>query len=316
MASLTIASISGGTGSYLAARRYVDQHGTDGLGLLFTDTLCEDQDAYRFLIAGAADIMGVALPAGFIPEIGDFPAWEDRPAYKAFVMALAGRARRAIPGLFWIADGRDVWDIYEAKRFLGNSRLDPCSAVLKRALAKRWLDENCAPWTRVIVGIDHEEIERFVGGPKNGGIRAAWAQRGHEALAPLCDTPHLSWPQRLAELEDRGLWLPRLNRLGFAHNNCGGFCCKAGIGHWRDMARIFPERYAYAERREREIREILGNVAMLTDRRGGQKKPMTLEALRHRDLSPDEASEKGGCGCFFGEDAGRATLAEHDGREG
>lgn len=29
MASLTIASISGGTGSYLAARRYVDQHGTD-----------------------------------------------------------------------------------------------------------------------------------------------------------------------------------------------------------------------------------------------------------------------------------------------
>lgn len=312
MGVTTIASISGGTGSYLAARRYVDQNGTNDFGLLFTDTLCEDQDAYRFLIASAADLMGVQLAPGDIPEIEDFPAWEDRPAYKAFVLSLAGRARRAIPGLVWIADGRDVWDIYEAKRFLGNSRLDPCSAVLKRQFAERWLKENCAPGDRIIVGIDHEEIERFVGGPKNGGIRSAWAARGHEAHAPLCDAPFLSWPERIAQLEARGLWLPRLNRLGFAHNNCGGFCCKAGIGHWRLMARVFPERYAYAERREREIRELLGDVAMLTDRRGRQKKPMTLEALRLRDVSPEEASDMGGCGCFFGD----ATPDHPEGREG
>lgn len=302
--TLTIAQISGGTGSYLAARRYVDQHGAENFGLLFTDTLCEDQDAYRFLIASAADLMGVCISPQDIPAIEDFPAWEDRPAYKAFVLSLAGWARRAIPGLFWVADGRDVWDVYEAKRFLGNSRIDPCSMVLKRQIANRWLEENCAPGeTQIIVGIDHEEEHRFAGGRKNVGIRALWAERGWTALAPLCDAPFLSWPQRLAQLTDHGLWLPRLNRLGFAHNNCGGFCCKAGIGHWRLMALVFPERYAYAERRELEIREMLGDVAMLTDRRGGEKKPLTLEALRRRDLSPEEASDMGGCGCFFGDTA-------------
>lgn len=299
---LTIAQISGGTGSYLAARRYLDQHGADGFGLLFTDTLCEDQDAYRFLIAGAADLMGVTLPTGFIPEINDFPAWEDRPAYKAFVLALAGHARRAIPGLFWIADGRDVWDVYEAERFLGNSRIDPCSKVLKRRLADRWLSERCPAGTKLIVGIDYEEEHRIT------AIRAGWGARGWEVLAPLIDPPFWSWPEHISQVESRGLWLPRLRRFGFAHNNCGGFCCKGGMGHWRLMLRTFPERYAYAERRERQIREMLGDVSMLTDRRGGKKKPLTLEALRHRDLLPEEASDMGGCGCFF-TDTGRPALA-------
>jgi hypothetical protein len=68
------------------------------------------------------------------------------------------------------------------------------------------------------------------------------------------------------------------------------------------MLKTFPERYAYAEAREQQIRELLGDVSMLTDRRGGDgKKPLTLETLRTRELSPDEAAEMGACGCFFGE---------------
>lgn len=300
--TMTVGMVSGGTGSYLAVKRHVERCGRDGLCLLFTDTLCEDQDAYRFLIAGAADLLGVERPA--LPAIEDFPAWEDRPAYKTFVLALAAEARRAIPGLFWLSDGRDVWDVYEAARFLGNSRLDPCSARLKRQPAARWLSENCAPAeTQIIVGIDNEEEHRFLGGPRTPGIRSAWAARGWAALAPLCDPPYLSWQGRLAALDRASLWLPRLNKLGFAHNNCGGFCCKGGHGHWKEMLRVFPERYAYAERRENEIRELLGDVSMLTDRRGGAgKRPLTLSALRARDLTAVEQADMGACNCFFADD--------------
>lgn len=307
----TIAKVSGGVGSYSAARRYVDQHGSDELELLFTDTLCEDQDAYRFLIAGAANLYGIDLPAGFLPEIEDFPAWEDRASYKAFVLDLAIQTIALLPRLHWIADGRDVWDIYEKERFLGNSSADPCSKLLKREIADRWLRNNCDPEkTQVIVGIDYEEIERFEGQERKGdrpgpkGLRRRMAEKGWTFIAPLCERPLISWKARQERLAVEGLWLPRLNRLGFAHNNCGGFCCKGGQGHFKKLLTEFPERYAYAEQREQDIRGLLGDVSMLTDRRGGGgKKPLTLSALRERELDAVEASEMGACGCFYGDAA-------------
>lgn len=304
-----VAKISGGVGSYSAARRYVDQHGSDDLDLLFTDTLCEDQDAYRFLIASAANLYGISLPDGFLPEISDFPAWEDRPAYKAFVIGLALRATDLIPRFHWLVDGRDVWDIYEQERFLGNSLADPCSKNLKRQPADRWLEANCDPSnTVVIVGIDYEEVERFEGRTVKGehvpGLRERMAKLGWTFIAPLCDRPLLSWKMRQDRLVQEGLWLPRLNALGFAHNNCGGFCCKGGQGHWKKVFEKFPERYAYAEQREEEIRGLLGDVSMMTDRRGdGVKKPLTLARLRSRDLTPEEAADMGACNCFYGDAA-------------
>lgn len=297
-----IGKISGGVGSFSAIRRYVDQHGAEDLTLVFTDTMFEDQDAYRFLISGAANLFGVqSFP---LAAIADFPAWEDRPAFKQFVRDLSREAMAAIPGLLWLADGRDPWDIYEDRRFLGNSRIDPCSAILKREISDRWLAKNCNPSeTVVIFGIDYEEIERFDDGAGHG-IRPRRAAQGWTCVAPLCDAPYLSWADRVSRLHAEGLWLPRLNARGFAHNNCGGFCCKGGQGHWKLMLRAFPERYAYAEHREREIRKMLGDVSMLSDRRGGDgKKPLTLETLRTRDLRPDEAAEMGACACFFGEAA-------------
>lgn len=303
-----IGKVSGGVGSYCAVRRHVDLNGSRDLTLVFTDTLCEDQDAYRFLIVGAANLTGRRAPT--IPEIDDFPAWEDRAAYKGFVRELSFRAMDAIPELKWLSDGRDPWDVYEDERFLGNSRVDPCSKILKRKLSDQWLDANCdPPLTTVIFGIDYEEIERFDNG-QGGGIRPRRAAQGWHCIAPLCDAPYLSWADRLSWVRREGLWLPRLNTLGFAHNNCGGFCCKGGQGHWKLMLKVFPERYAYAEGREHRIRAVLGDVSMLTDRRGGNgKRPLTLEALRTRELRPDEAADMGACGCFFGSAEASAPSA-------
>jgi hypothetical protein len=301
-----IAKVSGGVGSYSAARRHANLNGNEDMELLFTDTLCEDQDAYRFLIAGAANLFGIILPSGFLPDIHDFPAWEDRDAYKAYVLDLAAKTRRIMPKLHWIADGRDPWDVYEHERFLGNSRTDPCSKILKRQMADRWLRNNCNPSdTVVLVGIDHEEIERFEGYPQRGikGLRLRMAEQGWTFEAPLCAAPWLSQQHMTGRVIMEGLWQPRLNKLGFAHNNCGGFCCKGGQGHWKLMLRVFPERYAYAEQREQKIRDLLGDVSMLKDRRGGTNKPLTLADLRSRELTPEEASEMGACGCFFGEAA-------------
>lgn len=305
----TIVSLSGGAGSWAAGRKHVDQHGRDGLGLLFTDTLCEDQDTYRFLIAAAANLLGITLPASFLPAIEDFPAWEDRTAYKAYVLALAARTMRLMPNMHWLSNGEDVWDVFERSRFLGNDRRDPCSRVLKRETADRWLSDNCDPTdTVVIVGLGPDEPERMFGNPAiaaQRGLMARKADAGWRYEAPLIQTP--AWfPHRVeAEVEKAGLWVQRLYELRFAHANCGGACCKAGMGQWKLTLRVFPERYAYAEWREQQIRDLLGDVSMLADRRGGGvRRPLTLAQLRARHTTAaQEAADMGGCRCFFGDAA-------------
>jgi hypothetical protein len=89
--------------------------------------------------------------------------------------------------------------------------------------------------------------------------------------------------------------------MGFAHNNCGGFCVKAGQAHFVTLFKAMPERYAYHERKEQEIRALLGDVSILRDRRGdGETKPLTLQALRERYEAGGQIDmfDIGGCGCF------------------
>ena len=40
---------SGGKASFLAAHRVIERYGVEGVTLLFTDTMTEDSDLYRFL---------------------------------------------------------------------------------------------------------------------------------------------------------------------------------------------------------------------------------------------------------------------------
>lgn len=80
-----------------------------------------------------------------------------------------------------------------------------------------------------------------------------------------------------------GIEPPRLYKLGFEHNNCGGGCVLGGQAQWAHLLRVMPERYAWHEEQERLTRQHIGkNVAILRDRRGKKTVPMTLEAYRIR----------------------------------
>jgi hypothetical protein len=108
--------------------------------------------------------------------------------------------------------------------------------------------------------------------------------------------------QMIAWAETEGLRPPRLYALGFAHNNCGGGCVRAGHGQFKHLLEVMPERFAEWERREQEVSEFLGKpVAILRDRRGGVVTPLPLVELRRRGESQPsliDADDIGGCGCF------------------
>jgi hypothetical protein len=254
---------SGGLGSWAAAKRVAERYGCAGLTLLFTDTRMEDEDLYRFLDEAA---LNVGAP------------------------------------LIRLVEGRNPWHVFFDERFLGNSRADPCSKILKRQVADRWLHENCDPASTVIyVGIDWSEEHRYT------KLRDRRAAEGWRYEAPLCEPPYILKSDVSAWLKAEGIRLPRLYELGFAHNNCGGFCVKAGQGHFANLLRVMPERFGKHEAMEQAIRTYLGkDVSMLTDRGGdGTKKPLTLKGLRERIQAGGQidAFEIGGCGCFVEEAA-------------
>lgn len=258
-----VVMFSGGNGSWAAAKRVAQRYSPESITLLFTDTRMEDEDLYRFLQEGAANVGA---------------------------------------GLVKIAEGRNPWHVFFDERFLGNSRHDPCSKILKRQMAARWLLENCDPaHTTVYVGVDWTEEHRYT------RLRDRRAIDGWRYEAPMCEAPYLSPNEVTAWLKREGIKPARLYEMGFSHNNCGGFCVKAGQGHFANLLRVLPERYAKHEAMEQAIRTYLGkDVSIMTDRRGdGKKKPLTLKDFRIRVESGAQvdAFEIGGCGCFMEEAA-------------
>ncbi|MFD8529480.1 hypothetical protein ACFV0L_18870 [Streptosporangium canum] len=120
-----VVQMSGGIGSFWAAKRVAAEHGTDDLVLLFADTQVEDPDLYRFMDDASAHL-------GVEPVV--------------------------------VADGRTPTEVFFDEHFLGNSRLAPCTKRLKQIPCRKWLEANCDPADTVAyVGIDHAEQRRIPG---------------------------------------------------------------------------------------------------------------------------------------------------------
>ena len=244
---------SGGIGSWAAAKRVVAAHGTEHTVLLFADTLIEDADLYRFLAEAASNI-GAPLVR--------------------------------------IADGRTPWEVMSDELVIGNSRIDPCSRILKRQLLNRWRDEHCTPAeTTIYLGIDWSEAHRLQ------TVRSRTSPWRYEA--PMCEPPYLSKAEMIAQLRSASINTPRLYEMGFPHNNCGGACIKAGQAQWELLWRVYPDRYAKVEQWEESMRVNVGDHSILKDRRGGQTKPLTLRTFRERLEAQRgfDSMEWGGCGC-------------------
>jgi hypothetical protein len=120
---------SGGIGSWMTAKRVIEKEGKENVGLLFTDTLIEDEDLYRFLDETAKDF--------------DVP-------------------------LTHISEGRTPWEIFKDVRWLGNSRLAQCSHILKQKTAEKWIKEHFKENECVLyLGIDWTEEHRTKAPKKN-----------------------------------------------------------------------------------------------------------------------------------------------------
>lgn len=291
---------SGGVGSFAAADRVVREHGR-GVTLVFTDTLIEDADLYRFLIEAAAFLTGKAgmgEVSGLAARAANTPPSSDMDRRRAHLAALRIDCGQVIPGLVWLMDGRTPWEVFRDRRYLGQARVAQCSQELKQKTADAWLAANRSPADTIVhVGIDWTEEHRLT------RLRARRGAKGWDYRGPLCDEPYQTKDAAFDRLTAIGIAPPRLYRLGFSHNNCGGGCVRAGIGHFSHLYRTLPAVYAEWEQGEADMRQFLerDDIAILRDRTGGQTTPLTLVQLRRRldaGHQPD-VFDIGGCGCFI-----------------
>ncbi|MFN9574964.1 MAG: hypothetical protein ACK6AH_00180 [Gemmatimonadota bacterium] len=153
---------------------------------------------------------------------------------------------------------------------------------------------SASPAAVMVVGVTREEPPREAAiTARSGDSRIVWA--------PLTEPPYLTRDDVFAAVRDAGIELPRLYARGYAHNNCGGACVRAGQGAWAHLLKDNPALYAEWEAWEQEMRGMVGPHAILRDRSGGEHAPLPLVELRRRVKGqPDTVDlfDIGGCGCF------------------
>jgi len=221
---------------------------------------------------------------------------EDEDNYRFLVDA----AQNVGGKLIWLKDGRTPWDIFFEKKFL-NHRQFACSLELKIKPCQRWIkDCEFDPDNTILYfGIGFDEIERIKAISKN------W--QPFKVDTPLC-WDDFGWADRSvvdAELKANNLKRPRLYDFGFAHANCGGFCPKAGMKHYRILLKTMPDIYHHHEQKEQEFRAFIGrnDIGILRKTVKGKTIAMTLkdwrEQIETESIQMDSSDEAlGGCGCF------------------
>lgn len=217
---------------------------------------------------------------------------EDADTYRF----LRDAAKNAGGKLVTVEDGRTPFEVFKDDRFLGNHRLANCSKYLKQIPCRRWVEANCDPeHTTIYVGIDWSEIHRLP------AIRKGWAP--YTVEAPMTERPYLGKAQMVHLADDLGLVPPAAYAKGMPHANClAQGCVRGGMSYWQNLLVTDRETYLRTEADEEGLREYLdADVAILSDRTGGDRKPITLRAFRERIEQQGtlfDGNEWGGCGCF------------------
>ena len=215
-----------------------------------------------------------------------------------------------------LTDGRNPWEVFKDVKYQGNSRTAHCSDLLKTQMFKKHIEEKYNYDCIVVLGMTEQEDDR---------IERAKKKYPCEVIAPMACRPFLGREKSEKIWEDVGIKIPRLYRQGFAHNNCGGFCVRAGLKQFRNLYKTNPERYLWHEKKQEEYRAWyekykeqqyrekkigMGELIKALDSKAnpflkktvnGETQYITLKEFREKymeDLTPDQYDHSTGCGCF------------------
>lgn len=133
----------------------------------------------------------------------------------------------------------DTWAVWESRRYIAGIAGAPCTLELKKAVRERFERDGDLQ----VFGFDVTEQER--------AERFAANQPEVALCCPLIDS---GTPKDLCFflLQQAGIALPAMYRLGYRNNNCIG-CPKGNAGYWNKIRRDFPDTFGRMAKLEREL---------------------------------------------------------------
>jgi hypothetical protein len=214
----------------------------------------------------------------------------EHPSTLAYIIDLSMKLGKKV---HWLQDGRDIWDVFIDEKYIGNSRVAPCSKILKTRPILKFLDDNANDTDPIVLGMDWSELDRIERAQK------IWAPRNVVSLINQFKCQRPEWDAILSRYFD---YEPELYKHGFPHNNCAGACVRSGMKQWATLLERMPEEFAKAEAGEKRVRDAIGKKhTVINLRRKGQKRGITLEEFRHMYTAGEinvDPFDYGGCGCF------------------
>lgn len=132
-----------------------------------------------------------------------------------------------------------IYEVFERSSYIKGIKGAPCTNQLKR----RVREEFQRPDDLHIFGFTVEEEQRAIDfEERNAQLAVDWI---------LIDNG-ISKPDCLGILQDVGIEIPTMYKLGYNNNNCVG-CVKGGMGYWNKIRRDFPETFDRMAKTERKI---------------------------------------------------------------
>lgn len=273
-----VVSIGGGLSSTIELPQIViDKYGSSNVHLVIAALAGEHDDLWRLVDEAERRFNKPVTRVSY------------RPAAKGLPKYLVDA-----PEAMWL----EPWEIFNQVNLIGNTRRDPCSKLLKRDTLRRYILDYYPPQFTVLhVGITTDEIDRTI------AVRGHWQRLGYAVEFDLASEDKLEQARvkALTSLDkaqrayDLLGWTPELyaqNATG--HNNCGGFCVKAGKAAMARLLMSNPDLYYYHAERERLWNDQRGTFYTVmrdqyTDKDGLRRsKPLTMYDFADRILAQPE----------------------------
>ena len=165
-----------------------------------------------------------------------------------------------------------IYEVFRKRQFIKGPNGAPCTMILKKNVRKKYQREGDIQ----VFGYTAEEggrVDRFI--DSNNDVDADFILHDRGITKKEC----LEWVQ------DVGLALPTMYKLGYANNNCIG-CVKGGMGYWNAIRVDFPEAFNKMALLEREVGHAINK---------DQEGPVYLDVLAS-DRGNFTRDQPGDCG--------------------
>jgi hypothetical protein len=252
-----VVKYSGGMGSFLASFLLREKFPDKEIIFYFSDTLMESDGLYKFLFDTILHFHSDTICSEQLVSMSEnIPAINFPDQRRNHLLEYGRIMNNTFPQFIYDADGRNIWEIFNDVKFMGNTRIDPCSRLLKRERGNKYITEHFSPLdTSIAVGIDWTEEHRY--------IRAVPLSLPFQLIAPLVDfsIDKVSYGKKV--LQQTGIQESSAYLAGFDHDNCGGFCVKAGLGHFSKLLQLDREKYLWHEKQQEKLFRKIGQHPFL-----------------------------------------------------